>query len=1040
MRTLPLLLLIGLPLVLADTAASSSSPPVDNTTEPSPPLSTSSPSAPSASPDVKPDPTSWDIGWSPRDQWVNLRDTQECSAPRMEQTARSAVDPSGTPLPNVSDQVSPSPEAHHPPHADADAKAPSPSSVEPWVVPPDDGFVSFEEWKRIKMAEEEEGPEADEEGAADSTPSSEGGPSTEPQASESPTEALSPDGSKEKVTNSSEPTGKASQHAALSTDSKAESSSSTSQSSSQQPSASPPAHHNRYNYASPDCSARIHSSSPQTQHASSLLHKSRDRYMLTPCKAKEHWVVVELCDEIRVEAIEVAVWEFFSGVVREVRVSVGGEDEDDEDEGSQTSSDVKGRGNQWKEVGSFIGKNVRGSQTFTLSSPTSFHRFIRLDFPSYYGTEYYCPVSQLKAYGMNQMEAFKWEQKQLSMGSKEKEKNRDLNKERELEERRERERLEKDKKEKEDRERQEQREKELDELEKLLRAQAGLLVPEDTLTESVILSSIAEENTPVATSTPPEATSTVSSSSASEPSHSPSAVNASTSSLSANVTASPNTSVSSSVSLSSVSLSSVSSKPADTTTSPPATSSTYSRTPPPRSDSSESIYAFIIRRLNALEGNSSLVARYIEEQAKVMRLMLKRVEGGWDDWKSEWEGEDRGRWEQERMRQEDRLGKVVSQLEQQRVAFEHERRAIQTQLRVLSDELSYERRRGIAMLFIMIVVIVLGVSTRSSTIDALLHPLLAEAKRRRSIYGRKSISGPLTGLRIDMGFGRPPAIIGQDRPQPRDPAPDPAPQPNRRDSLPSPTPTPRVRTQSTRERGTPSNRPLTPSNIRQRRTPHVMVPNLRSVSATEHLFPSASTSGQTSSFSLASPRPRGSLPPQRAGGGPPRRLARSAHLHTIDADRVRDKARQDARTHAKTLSLGEGLPSQLGEGGEEEMRRRPPRSSLQNHVNLTSSPGSNMGDGYSGGREDDDGAAIMSDRTVDDSQGEWGTDVETEASVSEIEDEVQEGKLRQERRNGIEKEEASHGVSEDVVKELSDIWRQPEKNTQHEHTPKRNMI
>lgn len=113
------------------------------------------------------------------------------------------------------------------------------------------------------------------------------------------------------------------------------------------PSFSPIAVHQKYNYASPDCSARIHSSSPQTQHASSLLHKSRDRYMLTPCKANQHWVVVELCDEIRVEALEVAVWEFFSGVVREIRVSVGEEDE------PMT---------RWEEIETFVGRNVRGAQ------------------------------------------------------------------------------------------------------------------------------------------------------------------------------------------------------------------------------------------------------------------------------------------------------------------------------------------------------------------------------------------------------------------------------------------------------------------------------------------------------------------------------------------------------------------------------------------------------------------------------------------------------------------------------------------------------
>lgn len=72
--------------------------------------------------------------------------------------------------------------------------------------------------------------------------------------------------------------------------------------------------------------------------------------MLTPCRANEHYVVVELCDEIRISAIEVAVWEFFSGVVRSVRLSVGGEETED-----------------WKPVGEWIGKNVRGVQVSIAS-------------------------------------------------------------------------------------------------------------------------------------------------------------------------------------------------------------------------------------------------------------------------------------------------------------------------------------------------------------------------------------------------------------------------------------------------------------------------------------------------------------------------------------------------------------------------------------------------------------------------------------------------------------------------------------------------
>ena len=84
--------------------------------------------------------------------------------------------------------------------------------------------------------------------------------------------------------------------------------------------------------------------------------------MLTPCKSEEHWVVIELCDEIRIEAIELAVWEFFSGIVREVKVSVGGTEQDEDENEGESSSRVTESGANWKEVGIFVGRNVRGVQ------------------------------------------------------------------------------------------------------------------------------------------------------------------------------------------------------------------------------------------------------------------------------------------------------------------------------------------------------------------------------------------------------------------------------------------------------------------------------------------------------------------------------------------------------------------------------------------------------------------------------------------------------------------------------------------------------
>jgi hypothetical protein len=90
------------------------------------------------------------------------------------------------------------------------------------------------------------------------------------------------------------------------------------------------------------------------------------------------------------------------------------------------------------------------------------------------------------------------------------------------------------------------------------------------------------------------------------------------------------------------------------------------------------------------------------------------------------------------MRHEDRLGQIISQLEQQRAGLEADRRNTEKQLRILSDDLGFERKRGLAQLFIIIVILVIGLASRSETIDVLLKPLLAEARRRKKSMSEKN--------------------------------------------------------------------------------------------------------------------------------------------------------------------------------------------------------------------------------------------------------------------------------------------------------------
>jgi hypothetical protein len=70
-------------------------------------------------------------------------------------------------------------------------------------------------------------------------------------------------------------------------------------------------------YASLDCSAHVHTAHREAKLASNILSSKRDRYMLSPCAvATPQFIVVELCEDIRVNTVQLANFEFVSGVAR----------------------------------------------------------------------------------------------------------------------------------------------------------------------------------------------------------------------------------------------------------------------------------------------------------------------------------------------------------------------------------------------------------------------------------------------------------------------------------------------------------------------------------------------------------------------------------------------------------------------------------------------------------------------------------------------------------------------------------------------------
>ncbi|KAL4400442.1 hypothetical protein ACI68E_003359 [Malassezia pachydermatis] len=155
----------------------------------------------------------------------------------------------------------------------------------------------------------------------------------------------------------------------------------------------------RWNYASLDCAAVLHQANPSAKFASAILSEKKDRYMLSPCPSQSgkeghvesQFVIVELCQQIRVDTVVLANLEFFSSMFKLFSVRV--------------ARSLHAPETEWHSLGLFHARNIRGPQVFKLEhAPQSYYRFMRIDFLEHYGTEYYCPVSLLRVYGRNERE------------------------------------------------------------------------------------------------------------------------------------------------------------------------------------------------------------------------------------------------------------------------------------------------------------------------------------------------------------------------------------------------------------------------------------------------------------------------------------------------------------------------------------------------------------------------------------------------------------------------------------------------------------
>lgn len=148
----------------------------------------------------------------------------------------------------------------------------------------------------------------------------------------------------------------------------------------------------RSNYASFDCAATVRKTNPESKGSTAMLVENKDSYMLNTCSAKNKFFIVELCDDILIDTVVLANFEFFSSMFRTFRVSV--------------SDRYPVKLEKWKDLGTFEARNSREIQAFLIENPLIWARYLRLEFLTHFGNEYYCPVSLLRVHGTTMMEEF----------------------------------------------------------------------------------------------------------------------------------------------------------------------------------------------------------------------------------------------------------------------------------------------------------------------------------------------------------------------------------------------------------------------------------------------------------------------------------------------------------------------------------------------------------------------------------------------------------------------------------------------------------
>lgn len=151
----------------------------------------------------------------------------------------------------------------------------------------------------------------------------------------------------------------------------------------------------RFSYASFDAGATVLKTSPKVKNSKAILVENKDAYMLMECGTPNKFFIVELSDDISVDTVVLANFEFFSSMVRQFRVSV--------------SNRYPVKLDKWEVLGEYTARNSRDIQPFLVENPRIWARYLRIEILNHYGKEFYCPLSLLRVHGTRMLDSWREE-------------------------------------------------------------------------------------------------------------------------------------------------------------------------------------------------------------------------------------------------------------------------------------------------------------------------------------------------------------------------------------------------------------------------------------------------------------------------------------------------------------------------------------------------------------------------------------------------------------------------------------------------------